>query len=383
MPPLFFMALSFMLNRFTRSPSPISPHHRTAPTAGQAAKRHFLGPAYPVKPETCRPGRVKSGRTAADINRTCLCGRATCPEKDFPVTAAEPIPLRTDAFCGDEASMIEDRAVTLLDECEGTSSRSGGRATLRFELDIAGERFDFGVHAVRGQVRLSDIVPLARALSERLCRATLQKLHAEDGDVPCRRGCGACCSYLVPLSVAEVFRLREDISALPTDKSKAILNACLSAAGRILEERPDSPAAFEPCQTNAARQNERMSKWYAGLRLPCPFLSDEACTCYETRPLACREHFVTSPAALCVAGATPEPSVVPMPLSVLECMGKLCAELEQREVEAVILPLALPWALKNHERSGRTWPTGMIVERFIEILKAAAAKTRTPDEVHV
>ncbi len=64
-------------------------------------------------------------------------------------------------------------------------------------------------------------------------------------------------------------------------------------------------------------------------------------------------------------------------------LGRLCAELEQCEVEAVILPLALPWALKNHDRSGRTWPTGMMVERFIEILKTTAAKTPTRDKVHV
>lgn len=279
--------------------------------------------------------------------------------------------------------MTENRAVTLLEEHEETGCRSGGRATVRFELDIAGEQFGFGVQIIRGQVRLSDIVPLARALSERLCQATLQKLHAEHYEIPCRKGCGACCSYLVPLSAAEVFRLREDISALPGEQGKAVLNACLSAADKILAKRPDNPTPSEPGRKNPAEEKEQVSKWYAGLELPCPFLSDGACTCYETRPIACREHFVSSPAALCVHGATPEPSVVPMPVSVLECLGELCAELEQREIEAVIMPLALPWALKNHERSTRTWPAGMIVERFIEILKAAAARTRMPDEVQV
>lgn len=279
--------------------------------------------------------------------------------------------------------MIENRAITLLDEREGVSSRPGERATLRFELDIAGECLDFGVHIVRGQVRLSDIVPLARALSERLCRATVEKLHSEDSRISCRKGCGSCCSYLVPLSVAEVFRLREDISALPGDQGKAVLNAFLSTADKILVKGPDNPVVPESCQTNSTEQKERISKWYAELKLPCPFLSEGVCTCYETRPIACREHFVTSLAARCVRGTTPEPSVLPMPVSVLECLGELCAELEQREVEAVIMPLALPWALKNHERSGRTWPTGLVVERFVEILKAAAARTRTPDKVQV
>ncbi len=282
--------------------------------------------------------------------------------------------------------MIENRAVTLLDEPDRTGSVSGGRATVRFELDIAGERLDFGVQIVRGQVRLSDIAPLARALSERLCRASLRKLHAEGSEVPCRKGCAACCSYLVPLSVAEVFRLREDISALPGEQGKAVLNACLAAAGKILEKKPDSPASGQLLGINGAEQAGRVGQWYAGLHLPCPFLSENVCISYGHRPIACREHFVTSPPELCVVGGTCEASTVPMPVSVLECLGRLCAELEQSEVEAVILPLALPWALKNHDRSGRTWPTGMMVERFIDILRETASKhesTQKRDEVRV
>jgi len=265
--------------------------------------------------------------------------------------------------------MIESRAVTLLDEPGRIGNAAGGPETLRFELDIAGEPMSFGVQIARKHIRLSDIVPLARALSERLCHATLQKLYAEGSEIPCCKGCSACCSYLVPLSVAEAFRLTEDLSALPAGQGTAMLSACLSAAEQILQKTSDNPAAGEPCRTNGEEEEERISKWYAGLDLPCPFLSEGACTCYESRPIACREHFVTSPAAQCIAGATPEPSVVPMPVSVLECLGQLSAELEQREVEAVILPLALPWALKNHDRSGRTWPARMIVERFIEILR--------------
>ncbi len=278
--------------------------------------------------------------------------------------------------------MIENRAVTLLDEPDGAGGVSGGRATLSFELDIAGERLGFGVQIVRGQVRLSDIVPLAHALSDKLCQASLQNLHAECSEVPCRKGCAACCSYLVPLSVPEVFRLREDISALPGEQGRAVLNACLSAAGKILEKRTDSPASGELPGINGAEQASGISQWYAGLNLPCPFLSQDVCISYGHRPIACREHFVTSPAALCLPGGTCEASTVPMPVSVLECLGRLCAELEQCEVEAVILPLALPWALKNHDRSQRTWPANMVVERFIEILKTAA-KTHTPDAVHV
>ena len=61
-----------------------------------------------------------------------------------------------------------------------------------------------------------------------------------------------------------------------------------------------------------------------------------------------------------------------MPVSVLECLGWLAAELEQSDVEAIMLPLALPWAEENIERSNRTWSAVAMVERFIEIIQERA-----------
>ena len=64
-----------------------------------------------------------------------------------------------------------------------------------------------------------------------------------------------------------------------------------------------------------------------------------------------------------------EPDVVKLPVSILECVGQLTAELEQSEVEAIMLPLALPWAQENLGRAERTWPAVTMVERFVEIIK--------------
>jgi Fe-S-cluster containining protein len=220
-------------------------------------------------------------------------------------------------------------------------------------------------------------------LSDRFSVAIVNKLRADGKDVPCRKGCSACCRYLVPLSVPEAFRLREDISLLPVEQGKATLQACLETAGKILEKSPDDFASTQSHGTNDPEQTGRIGGWYAGLDLPCPFLSEDACISYQRRPIACREHLVTDSAALCAGGETCEPSVVPMPVSVLECLGRLAAELEQSDVEAVMLPLALPWALKNHDRSQRTWPTAEMVQRFVETFKAEAKKTQTCAEVHI
>ena len=67
--------------------------------------------------------------------------------------------------------------------------------------------------------------------------------------------------------------------------------------------------------------------------------------------------------------------MVRMPLRVVECLGQLAAELEKSTVEAVMLPLALPWAQENLTRSKRQWPAKMMVELFVEIIKATASKS--------
>jgi hypothetical protein len=49
--------------------------------------------------------------------------------------------------------------------------------------------------------------------------------------------------------------------------------------------------------------------------------------------------------------------------------------LEQSDIEAVMLPFALPWAQGNLERSERKWPGVIMAERFVEILKTAASRS--------
>jgi len=83
---------------------------------------------------------------------------------------------------------------------------------------------------------------------------------------------------------------------------------------------------------------------------------------------------VTGSALLCQAKWTDDSKVVRMPVSVLNALGQLAAELEQSSVEAVMLPLALAWAQENLERDKQVWPAATMVERFVEIVKTLAAE---------
>ena len=86
------------------------------------------------------------------------------------------------------------------------------------------------------------------------------------------------------------------------------------------------------------------------------------------------EHIATGSPVLCKTDHKGNPNVVPMPVSVLEAIGQLTAELENLDIEAVMLPLAFPWAQDNLLRAERTWPAVTMVKRFVEILELMASK---------
>jgi len=167
---------------------------------------------------------------------------------------------------------------------------------------------------------------------------------------------------------------------MPSDRGSAVLRASLNAARRILAGASEDSGGQGAVLEDGDIEMDRLGLWYAGLKLECPFLRDDLCSCYDQRPVACREHMVTSDKCCCGAEDAGEASAVRIQTSVLECLGRLTAELEQTDVEAVMLPLALPWAQENLDRSRRTWPAVMMVERFIEILKALAEGPLPSDE---
>ncbi len=267
--------------------------------------------------------------------------------------------------------MIENPAVMILGKPGKIGSNcNSGVETISFELDILGEPVRFSIRVAQKQAKLSDIAPLARTLSTKLALVVLDRLRRKGEFVPCRKACSACCNYLIPLSVPEAFRLREELLALPEEQGMAVLESCLDAAKRILDEKPKEFDINELEETDSQILISQLGKWYTGLKLACPFLSDSLCTSYEHRPVVCREYIVTGSAQLCEDERTDESQIVQMPVSVLQCLGRLTAELEQSNIEAVMLPLALPWAQENIERGKRTWPALTMVERFVEILRA-------------
>jgi Fe-S-cluster containining protein len=249
-----------------------------------------------------------------------------------------------------------------------------------FELDIMGRKVSFHIDVSQERARLADVVPLARGISKKVTDVVVTNTNGNGGRIPCRKGCSACCArYLVPLSVPEAFRLKEEIAEEPRPRRESIFRACLLTTERILSKRP--PTQFTERTTKSSLVGpidlNLVSNWYKNLKLPCPFLHKGLCTIYDKRPLACREHFVKGSAGAC-RGGRGNAEVVRLPVQMPNALAQLAGELEGTGDEAVILPLTLFWCEQNRQRANRTWPAVMMVSRFLEIVKAIALKNSIP-----
>ncbi|HBG26574.1 MAG: hypothetical protein A2Y10_16260 [Planctomycetes bacterium GWF2_41_51] len=247
----------------------------------------------------------------------------------------------------------------------------------QFELEISGRVLDFSINVISEEATLSDIVPIARKISSKMANAILQGIKEKGINVPCRKGCCSCCSSLIPMSVPEVFRMREEFMAKSNKTSNRLLRRCIKSAVRILEKTEYSEYLKDFAKLGK-RSVGQVNKWYGELKQVCPLLSGGLCMLYEQRPIACREHIVTGSSDSCKQDHLCRPNVVPIKVSVLEALGELASELEGTEVEAIMLPFSQAWVQDNLWRAERKWSAMEMVRLFAEILKQKESATAKP-----
>jgi Fe-S-cluster containining protein len=271
----------------------------------------------------------------------------------------------------------------MLDSSQSLRHRSDPRShSINFELDIFDTPVQLAISFTPGPAKLADLVPPARLLCDELAGAFARNVQTHGQTITCHKGCAHCCRYLVPVSAAEAFRMKDEILAIPTARRTAAVNSSLLAAGRILNSKIPNLTAGQnagPQTSNSHLHN--ISDWYRGLKLTCPFLANEACTIYQQRPLVCREYMVTSPATMCEGDSHANARVVRLGVSVAEALSQVSKGLLGRDSEAIILPLALLWCSDNEGAARRTWPAEVLIENFIQALLQNAEQKTAPATV--
>jgi len=223
-------------------------------------------------------------------------------------------------------------------------------STATLSLTMGNLRIVHAITVPNAAVPAAEVVPALQGLVNAVVEA------AEMGKViSCRKGCGACCRQLVPVSRTEGERLLRIVETMPAER-REMLKARFAAAESAIEAAG--------LKERKGRSDRELSTAYFAMGVPCPFLEDESCSIHPERPLVCREYLVTSPAELC-AGPTQE-GVTPVAVPKVSMAAR---GLQDESDEWFPLAMLMAWARtrprKVTRRTGPEW-----VQRFLKRLGA-------------
>lgn len=222
-------------------------------------------------------------------------------------------------------------------------------ATLR--LSVGDLKVVHPITVPSGPVSASEVVPALQGLVNAVVAAAEDGLVKSGGEISCRKGCGACCRQLVPVSRTEGERLLGVIEAMPVERRKELgarfATAATAIKGAGLDQR-------------RGRADRELSTGYFALSIACPFLEEESCSIHPDRPLVCREYLVTSPAELCAGPAQEGVTPVPVPKVSMAARG-----LQDEREEWFPLAMLMEWS-RTRARGGarRTGPEW--IQRFLK-----------------
>jgi Fe-S-cluster containining protein len=244
-----------------------------------------------------------------------------------------------------------------------------GWLSVPLSLTFDGGHLDLRVSFSPEPMRLSDLAPLARQITDQVSACMRADMRRRGMAVSCRKGCSTCCRYLVPVSAPEAFRRWEELLQLPQETREMLDRRFATAAKRIIQAGPPPTAPGNTLQ--------ELSDWYAKVERPCPLLENDACLLYSARPLACSEYCVmSSPEDCSRTGRVREPVRAIPAVSVAQTLFVLTAQLEPEEIGSVMLPLLPQWAEENLLRVERTWDSRELVGQFTDLLVRRCESSR-------
>lgn len=225
------------------------------------------------------------------------------------------------------------------------SGANSGTSTATLRLTVGALRIAHSITVPSRAVAASEVVPALQGLVNAVVET------AETGKaISCRKGCGACCRQLVPISRTEGERLLQLVESMPAGRRAMLEARFADAEGKVvaagLADRVD-------------KSDRELSTAYFALGVPCPLLEEESCSIHAERPLVCREYLVTSPAELC-AGPKQD-GVTPVAVPKLSMAAR---KLQDDADDWFPLALLLRWARarpgRSTKRSGPEW-----IQRFL------------------
>jgi Fe-S-cluster containining protein len=233
--------------------------------------------------------------------------------------------------------------------------------TATIDLSIEGRHIRLEVPAPTAPVRPIELLPLFQSLSDAFVGVAVKSAEEEGAKISCKKGCGACCRQLVPISATEARRIRDLVNEMPEPRRSEIL-ARFEAARKLLEEAGLLGRLMEPDKIPQGETNA-LGIQYFWKGIPCPFLEDESCSIHADRPIACREYLVTNPAENCARPTAETVQCIKMTVKASTALRLLTLRSPEDDTWVPLI-LAPSWAETHPDQSSPVPGTELVRQFF-------------------
>lgn len=243
--------------------------------------------------------------------------------------------------------------------------------TVKVQLSSTEWQLNTTVSVPKGPMTPKDLVPLTQKLADAVVNAAVNSVEQNGEKISCKKGCGACCRQLVPISEAEARYIRDLVNDMPEPRRSEVRRR-FSEARQRLEQSGLLEKLLNRQQWND-QDVQPLGLEYFRLGIPCPFLEQESCSIHPDRPVSCREYLVTSPPGNCARPSAESIDQVKIPFKLWTALARLeKVGSPSRFIKWVPLILAPEWA--DHCPSDPTPRPGM------ELLRDLFEQISSPKE---
>src|SRR4051812_14358280 len=92
---------------------------------------------------------------------------------------------------------------------------AGAGVSADVTVQIEARKLQLRLTVPAGPTRLVELLPLAHKIATAVVGAAVEDALADGETISCKKGCGACCRQLVPISQVEARRIRDLVVEMP------------------------------------------------------------------------------------------------------------------------------------------------------------------------
>ena len=241
------------------------------------------------------------------------------------------------------------------------------QVTGQFQFTIGQQRVAAKFTVSQGPTSPRELIPIMQAMTDLVVSVAVEGEAQAGRTISCAAGCGACCRQVVPIAPTEARQIADLIDGLPEPRRSEIRERFAAAVERLTKAR-----LIDELRHPERVGDEQVIPFglaYFQLGIACPFLEEESCSIHADRPLACREHLVTSPPAHCAQPELGAVQGVHLNAKVSRVVRQMDRQARGATASWVPLILAPEW-VANHPDEPSPRPGPELLQEFIERLTA-------------